>query len=116
MNYTKYLIALIIFNFCMAVVANIDYFSDVTPNPDLSLVKNTTQSTERGATSIFNLTTFLIDTAILAIKITLLAPYYTGQTLKMFGLHPLITWMIIGINYMVYVMWIIDVKRGKTFF
>jgi len=100
----------------MAVVANIDYFSEITPNPDLSLVESNTKSAEQGAMSIFDTATFLIDVVILALKITVLAPYYTGKTLEMFGLHPLICWMITGINYLVYVMWIIDIKRGKPFF
>ena len=116
MNYTKYLIALIIFNFCMALVANIDYFSSVVPTPDMSIAESAAQSAESGSYSIWDMASYLMDAVILAMKITVLAPYYTGKTLEMFGIHPIVSWMITGINYMVYVMWIIDIKRGKPFF
>ncbi len=116
MNYTKYLVALIILNFTIAVVANIDYFKDITPKTDLKEVESKTSDAEGGALSIFDMATYIIDAVILALKLTVLAPYYTGKTLELLGLHPLICWMITGINYLVYVMWMIDIKRGKTFF
>jgi hypothetical protein len=116
MNYTKYLVGLLILNFSFSLVSNMPYMGELAPSNDMSVVENTTASAENGATSVWDVTSYILDAVILALKITVLAPYYTGKTLELFGISPVVAWTIIGINYLVYVMWVIDIKRGKTFF
>jgi len=115
MNYTKYVIFLVIFNCVLAVLDNIQEFSEEVPEYDVDTAAQVGNETASSATSLISAVTFLADTLFLIIKVVALAPFYSALLLYQLGVHPVIAGVWGVANAVLYAMWIIDLRRNVPF-
>lgn len=117
MNYTKFVIFLIIFHGSVSLVSEMAVFQDTQFfSSDLTTVQNATDSVVDTTFSLWSAATYLVDAIWLGLKLTALAPYYTSLTLTVIGVHPAVAGVIYILNYAIYAMWLLDLKKGQTFF
>ncbi|XRP97778.1 hypothetical protein ACO3UB_08475 (plasmid) [Methanocaldococcus sp. 16A] len=115
MNYTKYVIFLVIFNCVLAVLDNINTFSGEVPHYDLATAQEIGNDTSSSASSLISSATFLADTLFLIFKVVVLAPFYSALLLYQLGVHPVIAAVWGVANAVLYAMWIIDLRRNVPF-
>jgi hypothetical protein len=114
MNYTKYVLVLVIFNCILVVLGNMQEFKGTVPNSDINTANTTASEVSKGSSALSSLT-YLVDTLFLIAKVTILAPYYSALFLYQIGVHPVIASVWGVFNGVLYAMWIIDLRRNVPF-
>jgi hypothetical protein len=115
MNYTKYVLVLVLFNCILVVLGNIQEFQGTVPDTDISTANTTASEASSEGSSAISSLTYLVDTLFLIAKITILAPYYSALFLYQIGVHPVIATVWGVFNGVLYAMWIIDLRRNMPF-
>jgi hypothetical protein len=115
MNYTKYVLVLVLFNCIFVVLGNMQEFQGTVPNTDIDTANTTASSVSSKGSSAISSLTYLVDTLFLIAKITILAPYYSALFLYQIGVHPVIATVWGVFNGVLYAMWIIDLRNRVPF-
>ena len=115
MNYTKYVLFLIIFNCTLTVLGEIATYGESVPTSDISTASNVSSDTSNSASSALSALTYVVDTLFLILKVTLLAPYYSALFMTQLGIHPIIATVWGAFNGVLYAMWLIDLRNKVPF-
>jgi len=115
MNMTKYVIFLALFHISVSLVSQTEIFAGIDMESDTTTISTIFTGAVDSIISMIP-GSYLFDAIFTGIKIALFAPMYTSKTLTMLSIHPALAEGIMIATYVVYGMWLRDLKLGKTFF